>query len=223
VLIEPGRVTVSAFQHEGFEASVPGDVSSAAFLVAAAALTGAELVVHGVGLNPSRTRYLEVMRRMGVETELRVTTEELGEPVGDLVVGPCTGLTGTTVEERELPLVIDEVPVLAALAAHAVGETRFTRAGELRVKESDRLTGIAQAIRSLGGQAGVEGEDLIVAGGGLAGGAAGSGGDHRMAMAAAVAALAASGDSVIEGMEAADVSFPGFVGTLRALGAGLEG
>jgi len=223
VLIEPGRVTVSAFQHEGFEASVPGDVSSAAFLAAAAALTGAELVVHGVGLNPTRTRYLEVMRRMGVEIELRVCREELGEPVGDLVIGPCTGLTGTTVEERELPLVIDEVPVLAALAAHAVGETRFTRAGELRVKESDRLTGIAQAIRSLGGQAGVEGEDLIVAGGGLAGGAASSGGDHRMAMAAAVAALAASGDSVIESMEAADVSFPGFIGTLRALGAGLGG
>jgi 3-phosphoshikimate 1-carboxyvinyltransferase len=223
VRVERERITVSAFQHEGFEGSVPGDVSSAAFLVAAAALTGAGLVVRGVGLNPSRTHYLDVMRRMGVRIELRLATEELGEPVGDLVVGPCTGLTGTTVEERELPLVIDEVPVLAALAAHAIGETRFARAGELRVKESDRLSGIAEAVRSLGGQAGVGGDDLIVAGGGLAGGSVDPRGDHRMAMAAAVAALAASGDCVIEGMEAAEVSFPGFSGMLRALGAGLEG
>lgn len=223
VRIGQGRISVSSFQHGGFEASVPGDVSSAAFLAAAAALTGAELVVRGVGLNPSRTRYLEVMRRMGVESEFRIAGEELGEPVGDLLIGPCAGLTGTTVEERELPLVVDEVPVLAALAAHARDETRFLGAGELRVKESDRLTGIAEAIRSLGGRADVDGDDMIVAGGGLTGGRVSSRGDHRMAMAAGVAALAASGDSVIEGMEAADVSFPGFVGTLRSLGAGLEG
>jgi 3-phosphoshikimate 1-carboxyvinyltransferase len=222
VRTEPGRVSVSAFQHDGFGAAVPGDVSSAAFLVAAAALTGGELVVHGVGLNPTRTRYLDVMARMGIRTERHQTGEHLGEPLGDLVVLPCSGVTGTAVEGAELPLVIDEVPVLAAVAAHAVGETWFVGAGELRVKESDRLAGLAAGIRSLGGHAGVEGDDLVVAGGGLGGGEVSSGGDHRMAMAMAVAALAADGPSVIGGMEAAEVSFPRFVPLLRALGARVE-
>jgi 3-phosphoshikimate 1-carboxyvinyltransferase len=222
VLIEPGLVGVSAFQPSGFVARVPGDVSSAAFLVAAAALTGKELVVRALGLNPTRTRFLDVMRRMGVQTETRVTGEELGEPVGDLAVAPCTGLLGTTVEADEIPLVIDEVPVLAALAAHAAGETWFVGAGELRMKESDRLHGIAETLRGLGGHAAVEGGELVIAGGGLDGGGADSRGDHRMAMAAAVAALAARGECAIQGMEAADVSFPGFVVTLRLLGADLE-
>jgi len=220
---EAGGVTVSAFQHDGFEAAVPGDVSSAAFLVAAAALTGGELVVRNVGLNPTRTHFLDVMERMGIEAEQRVAREELGEPVGDLVIARCDGLSGVTVEGSELPLVIDEVPVLAALAAHASGESWFLGAGELRVKESDRLNGTANAIRGLGGGAGVEGEDLFVGGGGLAGGRADARGDHRMAMASAVAALAARAECEIEGMESAAVSFPGFAQTLAALGARIEG
>lgn len=214
-----GSIEVAAFQHDGFEGAVPGDVSSAAFLVGAAALTGDELVIHGVGLNPTRTHFLTVMERMGVRTDRRVTGEALGEPMGELFVAPCEGLTGTRIETGEVPLVIDEVPVLAALAAHAVGETRFVGGGELRAKESDRLTGLAELIRGLGGHAGVEGDDLVVAGGGLAGGRADARGDHRMAMAGAVAALAARSACEIDGMEAAAVSFPGFVGSLRALGA----
>jgi 3-phosphoshikimate 1-carboxyvinyltransferase len=145
-----GEVSVSAYRHEGFSASVPGDVSSAAFLVAAAGLTGGALTVRGVGLNPSRTRYLAVMERMGLRTRIRTTATEVGEPVGDLEVLPCDGLVGTTVEPSELPLVIDEVPVLAALAAHAEGDSWFLGAAELRVKESDRLGGLAEAIRSRG-------------------------------------------------------------------------
>ncbi len=219
----PGEVRCSAFQHGGFTARVPGDVSSAAFLVAAAALTGGELRIEGVGLNPSRTRFLEVMARMGVATEARVLTEELGEPVGELTVRPASELVGTTVPPEELPLVIDEVPVLAALAAHARGESRFAGAGELRVKESDRLEGLAAMVRGLGGAAAVEGDDLVLAGGGLRGGAASARGDHRMVMAAAVAGLGARAEVEVEGIEAADVSFPGFVETLRALGASIEG
>ena len=138
----PGQVSVRAFQHGGFEARVPGDISSAAFLVAAAALTGRALTVEGVGLNPTRTRYLHVLGRMGVRVHLEELEVELGEPVGRLEVEPCEGLTGTTVEADELPLIVDEVPVLALLAAHAGGESRFRGAGELREKESDRLHGL---------------------------------------------------------------------------------
>lgn len=215
-------VSVSPFGYGGFSGRVPGDVSSAAFLLAAAALTGSRLVVHGVGLNPTRTHLLHVLERMGVRTRAEIAAEELGEPVGTIEVEPCDGLSGTIVAEDELPLLIDEVPILAMLAAHARGETWFLGAGELRVKESDRLGGIEAAIRALGGDAGAEGDDLVLPGGGLRGGTASSRGDHRLAMAIAVAALGASEPVTVEGMEAADVSFPGFVGTLAALGARIE-
>jgi 3-phosphoshikimate 1-carboxyvinyltransferase len=216
-------VSVSAFQHGGFEASVPGDVSSAAFLVAAAAVTGGDLTIHRVGLNETRTHFLRVLERMGVRTAQHPTGRELGEPVGDLEIHSAGGLVATTVEPWELPLVIDEVPILAALAAHAAGETWFRGGAELRVKESDRLGGLARALRRLGGGSAVQGDDLIVAGGGLTGGRADAVGDHRMAMALAVAALGASGECEIRGMESAEVSFPGFVETLAALGGRIEG
>jgi 3-phosphoshikimate 1-carboxyvinyltransferase len=218
VTMAEARIGVSSFQHEGLEGTVPGDVSSAALLAAAAAVTRGSLVVRGVGLNPTRLGFLRVMARMGVRAEHEALSEVLGEPVGVLRVEPAEGLTGTRVSPDELPLVIDEVPVLAALAAHAEGETLFAGGGELREKESDRLDGLAEQIRRLGGKARVEGDDLVVAGGGLAGGSADSRGDHRMAMALAVAALGARGPSEIRGMESAAVSFPGFVGVLAHLG-----
>jgi 3-phosphoshikimate 1-carboxyvinyltransferase len=222
VRTDGARTTVERFQHSGFEARVPGDLSSAAFLIAAAALTDSSIEIDGVGLNPTRTRFLDVMERMGVSTERIVHDEVLGEPVGLLRVLPGAGLRGTSIPADELPLVIDEVPVLAILAAHAKGETSFLDAGELRVKESDRLRGISAGIRALGGHAGNQGQDLVVAGGGLHGGPADGAEDHRLAMSFAVAALAADRPCEIEGMEAADVSFPGFLQTLRALGAELE-
>jgi 3-phosphoshikimate 1-carboxyvinyltransferase len=216
------RTTVDRYQHGGFEGDVPGDVSSSAFVVAGAVLTDSSIEIEGVGLNPSRTRFLEVMERMGASTERVPKGEVLGEPVGTLRVLPGARLRGTTVAPDELPLVIDEVPVLAALAAHAQGESRFLGGAELRAKESDRLRGVAEGLRGLGGHAGDEGSDLVVAGGGLAGGSVDGGTDHRLAMAFAVAALVAAGPSEIDGMEAADVSFPGFLGALRHLGANLE-
>lgn len=223
VVLGDGVVSVRAYQHSGFAGSVPGDVSSAAFLVSAAALTGQELTIEGVGLNPTRTHFLTVMERMGITVDRRGREDQLGEPVGELHVAPCEGLRGTTIEARELPLVIDEVPVLAALATHAAGESWFREAGELRVKESDRLRGVAEGLRSLGGHAAAQGDDLVVAGGGLEGGRADARGDHRMAMALVVAALGARSPVEVDGVEAADVSFPGFVETLRSLGARIEG
>jgi 3-phosphoshikimate 1-carboxyvinyltransferase len=222
VRIDGTTIGVEPFQHAAFSATVPGDPSSAAYLVAAAALTGSALAVRDVGLNPSRLGYLEVMSRMGVPVETAADREELGEPVGSIVVHPAGELRGTNVDEEELPLVVDEVPVLASMAAHATGESRFSGAEELRVKESDRLAGLADGIRSLGGEAGVEGSDLVVAGGGLDGGEARSAGDHRMAMAFVVAALAARSPSEILGVEASSVSFPGFARVLATVGANVE-
>ena len=215
-------VTVSAFRHPGFQGEVPGDISSAAFLVVATALAGGSLVIHDVGLNPTRTHLLDVLSRMGVHSRPTVDRDELGEPAGTLEVEPPSALTGVTVEAAELPLLIDEVPVLAILAANAAGRTRFRGAAELRVKEIDRLAAIAGGIRALGGQAEVDGDDLVIEGGGLRGGTVSSLGDHRMAMAFAVSGIAASGPVVVEGLEAAEISFPGFARTLAALGARIE-
>jgi 3-phosphoshikimate 1-carboxyvinyltransferase len=215
-------IVVSAFQHEGFAGAVPGDPSSAAFMIAAAALTGSSVEVVGVGLNPTRLHFLAVLDRMGVRTSISIEREELGEPVGTIVVLPGTTLTPVRVEEQELPLVIDEVPVLALVAAHAPGDSWFLGTRELRVKESDRVRAVVDGIRGLGGAAGEEGDDLVVAGGGLEGGEADARGDHRMAMGLTVAALAARRPCAIHGVEAADVSFPGFVAALRALGAAVE-
>jgi 3-phosphoshikimate 1-carboxyvinyltransferase len=224
VAFEPGRAAVRSFQHAGFSAQVPGDVSSAAFLVAAAVLTGSALEIGDVGLNPTRTRFLDVLERMGADVRTSVKREELGEPVGALTVAPGGPLRGTTVDAGELPLVIDEVPVLAVAASFADGETRFEGAGELKVKESDRLGALENAILALGGEARVEGDDLVVGGGrGLRGGRAPASDDHRIVMATAVAALAAREPTVIEGIGAADVSFPGFLDALRALGARVDG
>jgi 3-phosphoshikimate 1-carboxyvinyltransferase len=159
---------------------------------------------------------------MGVRTERRIEREELGEPVGSLWVAPCDGLRAVRVEQDELPLMIDEIPMVAMLAQHAAGDSWFLGGAELRVKESDRLTGIAQAILDLGGHAGAEGDDLVVAGGGLEGGAGQARGDHRMAMAMMVSALGAHAPVEVDDAEAAEVSFPGFMETLLTLGADVE-
>jgi 3-phosphoshikimate 1-carboxyvinyltransferase len=219
---EDTTVRLEPFQHEGFEGRVPGDPSSAAFIVAAAALTGSEVTIRGVGLNPSRLHFLDVMARMGVRTEARIRDASVGEPVGDLWVASTGSIEAVTVTNDEIPSIIDEIPVLAALAAHALHDSWFLGVGELRVKESDRLSGVADGLRSLGANAVAEGDDLVVAGGGVHGGSAQAGGDHRMAMAFVVAALGADGPCDIDGAEAADVSFPGFARTLAALGARIQ-
>jgi 3-phosphoshikimate 1-carboxyvinyltransferase len=201
---------------------VPGDLSSAAFLIAAAASGGSGLVVEGVGLNPSRSHFLQVLRRMGVVAKQEVTGREVGEPIGTIEVATGSRLEGVVVSPSEAPLVIDELLVLALLAAHADGPSRFEGAGELRVKESDRLTALAEGIRELGGEASIEGDALVVAGGGLGGGRTDARGDHRLAMAFTVGALAARGESEVAGLEWADVSFPGFAAVLAGLGARIE-
>jgi len=219
---EDGVLLDGPFQHEGFRGTVPGDPSSAAFLLGAAALTGGALTLLGVGLNPTRLAFVEVLRRMGVEVEVEVGGEELGEPVGRMRLEPSGSLRPVRVAAAEVSSVIDEVPILAALAVHADGVSTFEGATELRVKESDRLSVLAEGLRALGGDAADDGDDLVVSGGSLAGGSARSAGDHRMAMALTVAAVAARTPSLIDGVESAAVSFPGFFGLLASLGADVE-
>ncbi|HEX9055027.1 MAG TPA: 3-phosphoshikimate 1-carboxyvinyltransferase [Gemmatimonadales bacterium] len=203
---------------EPFAMQVPGDPSSAAFLVGAAVLAeGGELRIAGVGLNPTRTGFLDVLGRMGARP--RVENVELcyGEPVGDLVVGPAA-LAGTEVGAGEIPGLIDEIPMLAALASRAAGTTIFRQVGELRVKESDRLGLIAANLRAVGARAEVVGDDLRVDGGSpVPRGRVRTAGDHRLAMAFAVLGTLAGARVAVDDMACAAVSFPGFPATLRSV------
>ena len=204
---------------EPFSVVVPGDVSSAAFPVGIALLSQrGQLRIAAVGLNPTRTHYLEVLRRMGAVVGIEEGTAQAGEPVGDLIVGPAA-LSGVEVVAEEIPSLIDEIPMLAVLASRAQGTTVFREAGELRVKESDRLGLLASNIRDLGGVAGVSGNDLVVEGADYRPtGTVRTDGDHRLAMAFAVLGTVPDARVLVDNMECADVSFPGFRPMLGTLG-----
>jgi 3-phosphoshikimate 1-carboxyvinyltransferase len=198
----------------GAEIVVPGDASSAAFLVVAAlVLPDAEVHIDGVLLSPTRIGFVDVLRAMGgrVETRLETTTPE---PVGSIFAA-SSRLHGTTVDPARVASLIDEVPALAVAACRAEGTFTLTGARELRVKESDRIAAIAQGLGRLGARIRELPDGLVVEGGRpLRGAAVRSLGDHRIAMALAVAALAAEGPTGIEGAECVDVSFPEFFGLL---------
>ncbi|HEV3452275.1 MAG TPA: 3-phosphoshikimate 1-carboxyvinyltransferase [Acidimicrobiia bacterium] len=213
----PASVRVEAGAPRAFELEVPGDPSSAAFFVVAAAVTpGSELVLEGVALNPTRLGFVEVLARMGAPVEVRVLEERLGEPVGELSVRSAP-LVGTVVAGDEVPRLVDEVPALAVAAAFADGVTEFRDVAELRVKESDRVAALEQELGQLG--VGVEtGPDRLVVRGGAPGPATlKSHGDHRVAMAAAVAANAVAGASTVRGWAAVAASYPRFAEDLAAL------
>ncbi|HEY7482258.1 MAG TPA: 3-phosphoshikimate 1-carboxyvinyltransferase [Gemmatimonadales bacterium] len=206
---------------EPFDIQVPGDPSSAAFLIGAAILAeGGELRIAGVGVNPTRTGFLRVLERMGAPVRVEATDTSFGEPVADLVARPAT-LHATEVTAEEIPTLIDEIPLLAVLAARAAGETIFREAGELRVKESDRLGLIAQNIRAVGGLAEVRGDDLHVEGRDFAPrGRVRSAADHRIAMAFAVMGTLPGARIAVDDLRCAAVSFPGFPEMLRRIAGG---
>ncbi|HKV74555.1 MAG TPA: 3-phosphoshikimate 1-carboxyvinyltransferase [Gemmatimonadales bacterium] len=201
-----------------FEVDIPGDPSSAAFPIGAALLAeGGTLAIEGVGLNPTRTGFLDVLRRMGAEVSLEGQGEQLGEPVGTLVTGPAA-LRATEVRPAEVPALIDEIPLLAVLASRASGTTIFREVGELRVKESDRLGLIADNLRALGARAAVEGDDLIIEGGNaVPAGKVRTDGDHRIAMAFAVLGTVPGARIRIDNLACAAVSYPGFPAMLKAI------
>ncbi len=197
---------------------VPGDPSSAAFLLAGALLAGLSgLSVGGVGCNPSRTGFLAVLRRMGAPVTIDDPIDLGGEPVGTMTVG-ASPLAGTTVPASEVPALIDEIPVLACLAARAEGITRFEGVAELRVKESDRLTLLAQNLTAIGGDAHVEGDDLVVTGSTrpLAGRVV-TAHDHRIAMAFQILGLSRGCAIQVDDPASAAVSFPGFADQVEIL------
>jgi 3-phosphoshikimate 1-carboxyvinyltransferase len=203
---------------EPFDIQVPGDPSSAAFLVGAAILAErGELRISGVGINPTRIGFLEVLRRMGGQVGIENTTTRFGEPVGDLLVRPGA-LRATDVAAGEIPGLIDEIPLLAVLASRAEGVTAFRHVGELRVKESDRLGLIAENLRAVGARAEVVGDDLIVEGRHRPPrGRVRTAADHRLAMAFAVLRTLPRAEIKIDDMACAAVSFPGFSETLRSI------
>jgi 3-phosphoshikimate 1-carboxyvinyltransferase len=222
---DEGRVALSGGQRlRPATVPVPGDPSSAAFLLVAALLVpGSEVRVRGVGLNPTRTGALEILRRMGADVRVEGAHDEAAEPRGDLVVR-ASRLHGTSIGAEEVPAAIDELPLLAIAAAFAEGETRITGAHELRVKESDRLAALEQ-LGPLGAHVEVTADGLVVrglGGGALRGGRIESRGDHRIAMAFAVAGLRAERGVEIDDPECVAVSFPGFFSSLAGLGATVE-
>jgi 3-phosphoshikimate 1-carboxyvinyltransferase len=203
---------------EPFEVQVPGDPSSAAFLVGAAIIAeGGELRISSVGVNPTRIGFLSVLRRMGAEVSVEEPVTHLGEPVGDLRVHPAP-LRGTEVAAGEIPGLIDEIPLLAVLASRADGTTVFRQVGELRVKESDRLGLIAENLRAVGAEAEVQGDDLFVYGGSATPkGYVHTAGDHRLAMAFGVLGTVRGARVMVDNMACAAVSYPGFPQALRGI------
>lgn len=206
----------------GFEVTLPGDLSAAAFALAAAqVVTGSEVRALRTGLNPTRTGIIDIIRELGGTVETSSDAETLGEPYGTITSVAGT-LRSAEVGGALAVRAIDEIPIAAVLAARAHGVTKFADVGELRVKESDRIRLTVDLLRRFGVQAEEQPDGLLVRGqpeGKLRAARAESGGDHRIAMCAAVLGLLADGETVVEDVDCINTSFPAFVSTLAALGA----
>jgi 3-phosphoshikimate 1-carboxyvinyltransferase len=198
--------------------AVPTDFSSSAFFVVAALLVpGSEVALEGVGLNPTRTGLLRILERMGARIEVEPVGERGGEPTGTIRVR-ASSLRGTDVGGEEVPLAIDELPLLALAASFAEGPTTIRDAAELRRKESDRIATTGEALAAAGAEVEPAEDGMrIEGGGGLRGGKIDSHGDHRIAMLGAVAGLASREGVEVEGMAAAAVSYPRFESDLASL------
>jgi 3-phosphoshikimate 1-carboxyvinyltransferase len=216
------RVTVRrAVDLEPERIEVPADPSSAAFLLAAAVLVpGSRVVLADVCVNWTRSGFVRILRRMGASVLGELEAEGVfaaAEPIADLEVA-AGELHGTVVEGGEVPLAIDELPLVALLGCFAQGETVVRGAGELRVKESDRIATVVEGLRGLGAEIEAADDGFAVRGsGGLRGGVLDAGGDHRLALLGAVAGLASRDGVQVEGFDAAAVSYPGFAEDLTRL------
>jgi 3-phosphoshikimate 1-carboxyvinyltransferase len=216
--VNSGKIRIGAGKLRGSEIDVPGDFSSAAFFIAAALLLpGSELVVQNVGINPTRTGFWDAVREMGAAIEFAKIKNESYEPVADLAVRQ-QALQGIKFSGSRIPLMIDEIPILAVLATQAEGATHIRDAKELRVKESDRIAALANNLRAMGATVEELPDGLVICGPTpLCGAAIDSGGDHRLAMAFAIAGLIADSPTTIRGAACVDISFPGFFERLRGI------
>ena len=216
----PGSATVwPAERLELRELEIPGDFSSAApFLVGATLLAGSQLTIHGVNLNPRRTGLLDVLKRMGANVTVYNRRRIAGEPAGDLDVRPAQ-LVGTEVTAAEVPLLVDELPLFALLAAHARGDSVLSGAAELRAKETDRIEAVVDGLRRIGAHIKATEDGFVVRGvpARLRGGTIDSRGDHRIAILAAVAGSISREGVSIEDADSASVSFPDFYELLETL------
>jgi 3-phosphoshikimate 1-carboxyvinyltransferase len=202
---------------------VPGDISSAVFMLAAAAITpGSDVTVRGVGLNPTRTGFLRCLEAMGADVSITNEAAHKTEPVGDIQLKYRRGLQGIDVPESLVPDMIDELPLLMALAATASGMTRIRGAAELRVKESDRIAVMAAGLQGLGVELREYPDGIDIQGGKVAGGQVQSAADHRCAMSFAVLAQVASSDLEIEDAQYIATSYPGFWDDMTGLGANMH-
>jgi len=210
VVVDGACVRVERGAPGPFELEVPGDPSSAAFFVVAACITpGSDLVIESLALNPTRLGFVDVLRRMGADIEAHVTEVRCGEPVGELRVRH-TGLHATTMAGDEIANVQDEVPALAVAAAFADGVTEVRDAAELAVKETNRIGALYSELSELGLAVEARGDGLVIRGGRPHAALLKSHGDHRVAMAAAVAANAIDGESTVRGWRAVSSSYPEF-------------
>lgn len=222
--VEGTTVSIDGRPRAGWQArslSVPGDFSAAAFFLVAGTIVGtSDIVIEHVGVNPTRTGLLTILRRMGAHIEVMNPRDEGGEPVADLRVRPAA-LTGTTVRSEEIAPTIDEFPILCVAAAVAAGETTIAGAEELRVKESDRIATMATELRKMGVAVEERPDGMVIQGVGgtrrLTGNTFHSYGDHRVAMSMSVAALVADGPSTVCDTDCVATSFPGFMPTLATL------
>lgn len=202
----------------GREIKVPGDISSAAYFIAAALLVpGSELLIKNVGTNPTRAGILEVCRAMGADITYLNENCDSGEPTADLLVRTST-LHGTTVEGAIIPTLIDEIPMIAVMAAFAEGTTIIRDAAELKVKETDRIKTTTEGLLAMGVDVTPTDDGMIIRGGNpVHGGQINSYLDHRIAMAFSIAALAAEGNTEIQNGQCVDVSYPSFFTELHSL------
>ena len=206
---------------EPLDFDVPGDPSSALFLIAWAVLRGEPLEITNVGVNDTRTGAFRVLARMGVTLTLVNEREVGGEPVADVHVAPATGLRGVNIGGDEIPALIDELPILACLAARAEGETRITDAAELRVKESDRIAAVVSNLRTVGADADELPDGLAVRGNTrVLRGNVVTHADHRIALSFGVLGAATGGEITVDDPACVEVSFPGFWSTLASLETG---
>ena len=222
---EAGQVWLASGQSlTGTPIDVPGDFSSAAFFIVAGAMAGAPgFTIENVGVNPTRTGLLDILRLMGADIRVHPRASAGAEPVADIEVR-ASDLRGIQVPEDLVPLAIDEFPVLFVAAACASGETVVTGAAELRVKESDRLAVMAEGLTRLGIVNELLPDGIRIQGGGrFQGGTVDSHGDHRIAMAFAVASLRSDGPILVEDVENVGTSFPGFVQVAQAAGLEVQG
>lgn len=223
ILVEGLSVKVKGVADlRGRDTIVPGDFSSAAFfMVASLLIRDSEVILRNVGINPTRTGLMNVLKRMGADMSVEHVREVSGEPVADIFCRGNRTLKAVTIQPEEMPLLIDEFPILCVAATRAAGITAITGAEELRVKESDRIAAMATELKKFGVELEEYPDGIRIKGKAeLKGCEVQSYGDHRIAMSLSVAALLAKGTSVINNASCVDISFPGFFEELKRLGKG---